>query len=79
MPNDGPIVSLEPQPFEVTVPSDAAHVELWNRNCTTFDHGCEAWDSRFGDPAFLHDARWRQTQTFVRKGRIVRIKLQQAR
>jgi len=47
MPNEGPIVSLEPQPFEVTVPSDAAHVEMWFHNYTTLGHGCESWDSRY--------------------------------
>ena len=47
MPNNGPIVSLEPQPYEVTVPADATHVEMWFHNYTTIGHGCEAWDSRY--------------------------------
>lgn len=48
MPEHGPIVSLEPQPYEVTVPSDATHVEMWFKNYTTIGgHGCEAWDSRY--------------------------------
>ena len=41
------IISLEPQPFEVTVPSDATKVEMWFHNYTTLGHGCEAWDSRY--------------------------------
>ena len=47
VPDPGPIVSLEPQPFEVTVPSDATHVEMWFHNYTTLGHGCESWDSRY--------------------------------
>jgi hypothetical protein len=47
MPNNGPIVSLEPQPYEVTVPADGTHVEMWFHNYTTIGHGCEAWDSRY--------------------------------
>ncbi len=48
MPNSGPIVSLEPQPYEVTVPADATHVEMWFKNYTTIGgQGCEAWDSRY--------------------------------
>ena len=43
----GMIISLEPQPFEVTVPSDATQVEMWFHNYTTLGHGCEAWDSRY--------------------------------
>jgi len=48
MPESGPIVSLEPQPYEVTVPADAAHVEMWFKNYTTIGgRGCETWDSRY--------------------------------
>ena len=47
MPDEGIIVSLEPQPFEVTIPSDATHVEMWFHNYNTLGHGCEAWDSRY--------------------------------
>lgn len=48
MPDNGPIVSLEPQPYEVTVPADAARVEMWFKNYTTIGgHGCEAWDSHY--------------------------------
>jgi len=48
MPNDGLIVSLEPQPYEVTVPAGATHVEMWFKNYTTIGgQGCEAWDSRY--------------------------------
>ncbi|MBV9925546.1 MAG: hypothetical protein JOZ96_11055 [Acidobacteria bacterium] len=48
MPESGPIVSLEPQPYEVTVPADATHVEMWFKNYTNIGgHGCEAWDSRY--------------------------------
>lgn len=48
MPENGPIVSLEPQPYEVTVPADATRVEMWFKNYTTIGgHGCEAWDSRY--------------------------------
>lgn len=45
-PNEGMIISLEPQPFEVRVPSDATHVEMWFHNYYTLGPGCEAWDSR---------------------------------
>lgn len=47
MHNGGMIVSLEPQPFEMTVPPDAERVEVWFRNFYTLGPGCEAWDSRF--------------------------------
>jgi hypothetical protein len=48
MPEGGPTVSLEPQPYEVTVPADATHVEMWFKNYTTIGgQGCEAWDSRY--------------------------------
>ncbi len=48
MPNNGPVVGLEPQPYEVTVPADATRVEMWFKNYTTIGgRGCEAWDSRY--------------------------------
>jgi hypothetical protein len=47
MPNGGMVIGLSPQTFEVTVPSDAASVEMWFHNYTTIGHGCEAWDSRY--------------------------------
>jgi hypothetical protein len=47
MPNEGMIVSLEPQPFEVNVPAYAERVEMWFRNYYTLGPGCEAWDSRY--------------------------------
>jgi hypothetical protein len=48
MPEGGPLISLEPQPYEVTVPADATRVEMWFKNYTTIGgRGCEAWDSRY--------------------------------
>jgi hypothetical protein len=46
---------LVPGPLEVSVPTDAAQVELWFKNT---DHtGCVAWDSRYGQNYWLNVAR----------------------
>ena len=48
--NDSPVISHVPVPFELTVPGNALHIEVWFHSFA-LGHGGrtgEAWDSRFG-------------------------------
>jgi len=44
----GIVTTLQPIPWEVSVPFDAAQVELWFHNFYQMSSRCDAWDSRFG-------------------------------
>jgi len=44
----GIVTTLQPIPWEVSVPFDAAQVELWFHNFFQMSSRCDAWDSRFG-------------------------------
>lgn len=44
-PGGGPVVGLEPVPYELTVPTIALQVELWFRGLTRTSL---SWDSRYG-------------------------------
>jgi len=40
--------TLQPIPWQVSVPFDAAQLELWFHNFYQVSSRCDAWDSRFG-------------------------------
>src|SRR5262245_42932559 len=44
----GPVVSLQPTQFELSIPVDATSLELWFENMDTYYRRCQAWDSDFG-------------------------------
>ena len=44
----GIVTTLQPIPWVVSVPFDAAQVELWFHNFYQVSSRCDAWDSRFG-------------------------------
>ena len=43
----GPVVALQPVPFELSVPIDATGLELWFENMDTYYQTCRVWDSDF--------------------------------
>lgn len=44
-PRDGRTIALRPSPYEVTVPINASHVEIWFYG---LGHSHEIWDSLYG-------------------------------
>ena len=45
---NGPVVALQPAPFELYVPVDTTALELWFENTDTYYRTCRTWDSNFG-------------------------------
>lgn len=45
-PRDGRVIALRPSPYEVTVPVNASHAEIWFYGIGWF---YETWDSRYGE------------------------------
>ena len=54
---NGIVTTLQPTPWQLSVPLDAAQVELWFHNFYQVSSRCDAWDSRFGQNYWFDVAR----------------------
>jgi hypothetical protein len=61
----GIVTTLQPTPWEVSVPFDAAQVELWFHNFYQVSSRCDAWDSRFGQNYWFDVAQRGPTQPVI--------------
>ena len=51
------MTTLQPIPWQVSVPFDAALLELWCHNFYEVSSRCDAWDRRFGQNYWRDPAR----------------------
>ena len=63
--SSGIVTTLQPIPWEVSVPFDAAEAELWFHNFYQVSSHCDAWDSRFGQNYWFGVARRGPSQPVI--------------